>query len=90
MHVGVQAAFTDMRKSEPAAERKGNGKAKWQSEMAKRNGKNGKAKMAKRNAEQSAARTFPSLSHGPGGLRQSLREVREFGCWCLRRFPLNK
>ena len=35
-------------KSELAAERKGNGKAKWQSEMAKRNGK---AKWAKRNGQ---------------------------------------
>ena len=34
-------------KSELAAERKGNGKAKWQSEMAKRNGR----RMAKRNGK---------------------------------------
>jgi hypothetical protein len=80
--------FTDMREERARSRAQGewqsemakrNGKAKWQSEMAKRNGKSGMRSKA-----------HLPLSHGPGGLRQSLRELREFGCWCLRRFRLNK
>jgi len=86
---GVQAASLPIcAKSELAAERMGNGKAKWQSEMAKRNGK---SEIAKRNRKaKCGAKRTSALSHGPGGLRQSLRELREFGCWFCEGFRLNK
>jgi hypothetical protein len=68
MHRGVQAASLPIcAKSELAAERKRNGKAKWQSEMAKRNGKaKWQSEIAsenrKRNAEQSAPFARPRRS----------------------------
>ena len=71
MHLGVQAVSLYRYARRASSQQSARG-------MAKRNGK---AKCGAKRCKDLP----PSLSHGPGGLRQSLREVREFECWCLRR-----